>query len=279
LNELGEFPSEEEQTKIYSKLSSRIYPNSITIRVFDIGGDKFRFLDFEEPNPFLGLRGIRLLLENPALFKTQVRAILKSSINKNVKMMLPMVSTLKEVRESKRIIEECKTELKNEKVKFDEDIQLGIMIEVPSAAVMARDFAKEIDFLSIGTNDLIQYLMAVDRGNDLVSELYQEFSPVVVRTLKHIVDEAKKEKKPVSLCGEMAADTLAMPLLVGLGIESLSMSPSTVPYAKRIIRSCDYKKMKRLANKCNSSITEEEVKEEIEKFFTDNKITRTRQII
>jgi phosphotransferase system enzyme I (PtsI) len=279
LNELGEFPSEEEQTKIYSKLSSRIYPNSITIRVFDIGGDKFRFLDFEEPNPFLGLRGIRLLLENPALFKTQVRAILKSSINKNVKMMLPMVSTLKEVRESKRMIEECKTELKNEKLKFDEDIQLGIMIEVPSAAVMARDFAKEIDFLSIGTNDLIQYLMAVDRGNDLVSELYQEFSPVVVRTLKHIVDEAKKEKKPVSLCGEMAADTLAMPLLVGLGIESLSMSPSTVPYAKRIIRSCDYKKMKRLANKCNSSITEEEVKEEIEKFFTDNKITRTRQII
>ena len=279
LNELGEFPSEEEQAKIYSKLSSRIYPNYITIRVFDIGGDKFRFLDFEEPNPFLGLRGIRLLLENPALYKTQVRAILKSSTNKNIKLMLPMVSTLKEIRESKKLIKECKTELRNEKIKFDEDIQLGIMIEVPSDAVMARDFAKEIDFLSIGTNDLIQYLMAVDRGNDLVSELYQEFSPVVVRTLKHIVDEAKKEKKPVSLCGEMAADTLAMPLLVGLGIESLSMSPSTVPYAKRIIRSCDYKKMKKLANKCNSSITEEEVKQAIEKFFTDNKITRTRQII
>lgn len=279
LNELGEFPSEEEQTKIYSKLSSRIYPNSITIRVFDIGGDKFRFLDFEEPNPFLGLRGIRLLLENPALFKTQVRAILKSSTNKNVKMMLPMVSTLKEVRESKKIIEECKLELINEKVQFDEDIELGIMVEVPSAAVMVKDFAKEIDFLSIGTNDLIQYLMAVDRGNDLVSELYQEFSPVVVRTLKHIVDDAKKAKKPVSLCGEMAADTLAMPLLIGLGIESLSMSPSTVPYAKRIIRSCDYKKMKKLAAKCNLLHTEEEVKESIEKFFTDSKITRTRQII
>ncbi len=279
LNELGEFPSEDEQTKIYSKLSSRIYPDSITIRVFDIGGDKFRFLDFEEPNPFLGLRGIRLLLENPALFKTQVRAVLKSSTNKNVKMMLPMVSTLKEVRESKKIIEECKLELRKEKVKFDEDIKLGIMVEVPSAAVMAKDFAKEIDFLSIGTNDLIQYLMAVDRGNDLVSELYQEFSPVVVRTLKHIVDDAKKARKPVSLCGEMAADTLAMPLLIGLGIESLSMSPSTVPYAKRIIRSCDYKKMKRLAAKCNLLTSEEEVKEEIEKFFTDNKITRTRQII
>jgi len=279
LNELGEFPSEDEQTKIYTKLSSRIYPNSITIRVFDIGGDKFRFLDFEEPNPFLGLRGIRLLLENPALLKKQVRAILKASTNKNIKLMLPMVSTIKEVRESNKIIEECKQELRKEKIKFDEDIEIGIMIEVPSAAVMARDFAKETDFLSIGTNDLIQYLMAVDRGNDLVSELYQEFSPVVVRTLKHIIDEAKKAKKPVSLCGEMAADTLAMPLLVGLGIETLSMSPSTVPYAKRIIRSCEYKKMKKLADKCNLLHTEEEVKAAIEKFFTDNKITRTRQII
>jgi phosphotransferase system enzyme I (PtsI) len=279
LNELGEFPTEDEQTRIYSKLSSRIYPNSITIRVFDIGGDKFRFLDFEEPNPFLGLRGIRLLLENPALFKTQIRAILKSSTNKNIKVMLPMVSTLKEVRESKKIIDECKRELTNENVKFDEDIEIGIMIEVPSAAVMAKEFAKEIDFISIGTNDLIQYLMAVDRGNDLVSNLYQEFSPVVIRTLKHIVDEARKAKKTVSLCGEMAADTLAMPLLLGLGVEVLSMSPATIPYAKRILRSCDYKKAKRLANKCNLLNTEEEVKEIIEKFFADNKITRTRQII
>ena len=279
LNELGEFPTEDEQTRIYSKLSSRIYPNSITIRVFDIGGDKFRFLDFEEPNPFLGLRGIRLLLENPALFKTQIRAILKSSTNKNIKVMLPMVSTLKEVGESKKIIDECKRELTNENVKFDEDIEIGIMIEVPSAAVMAKEFAKEIDFISIGTNDLIQYLMAVDRGNDLVSNLYQEFSPVVIRTLKHIVDEARKAKKTVSLCGEMAADTLAMPLLLGLGVEVLSMSPATIPYAKRILRSCDYKKAKRLANKCNLLNTEEEVKEIIEKFFADNKITRTRQII
>jgi phosphotransferase system enzyme I (PtsI) len=279
LNELGEFPSEDEQTKIYSKLSSRIYPNTITIRVFDIGGDKFRFLDFEEPNPFLGLRGIRLLLENPALFKTQIRAILKASNIRNIKMMLPMISTLKEVKESKRIIEECKQELRSEKVNFDEDIELGIMIEVPSAAVMSKEFAREVDFLSIGTNDLIQYLMAVDRGNDLVSNLYQEFSPVVVRTLKHIVDEAKKAKKPVSLCGEMAADTLAMPLLIGLGVDILSMSPATIPYAKRIIRSCDYKKAKRLADKCNSLNTEDEVKEAIEKFFADNKITRTRQII
>ena len=279
LNEIGEFPSEEEQTTIYSKLSSRIYPNTITIRVFDIGGDKFRFLDFEEPNPFLGLRGIRLLLENPAMFRTQVRAILKSSVNKNVKMMLPMVSTLKEIRESKKIINDCKRELESEKVDFDEDIKVGIMIEVPSAAVMAREFSKEVDFVSIGTNDLVQYLMAVDRGNDLVSELYQEFSPVVVNTLKHIIDESKKSKKRVSLCGEMAADTLAMPLLIGLGLDSLSMSPSTIAYAKRIIRSCDYKKAKRLATQCLKMQSEEEVKAAIEEFFNKNKITRTRQII
>lgn len=279
LNELGEFPSEEEQTIIYSKLSSRIYPAEITIRVFDIGGDKFRFLDFEEPNPFLGLRGIRLLLENPAMFKTQIRAILKSSVNKNIRMMLPMVSTLKEIRESKKIIAACKKELKAEKIKFDEEIELGIMIEVPSAAVMAREFSKEVDFVSIGTNDLVQYLMAVDRGNDLVSELYQEFSPVVINTLKHIIDETKKSKKSVSLCGEMAADTLAMPLLIGLGLESLSMSPSTIPYAKRIIRSCDYKKTKRLAAQCLKMQSEEEVKATIESYFTKNKITRTRQII
>ncbi|MFI5236651.1 MAG: phosphoenolpyruvate--protein phosphotransferase [Ignavibacteriales bacterium] len=279
LNELGEFPSEDEQTTIYSKLSSRIYPKSITIRVFDIGGDKFRFLDFQEPNPFLGLRGVRLLLENPSMLKTQLRAILKASVNKNIKLMLPMVSTIEEIRETKKIFEECKKELRNEKIKFDRDIQVGIMIEVPAAAVMAKEFAHEVDFLSIGTNDLIQYLMAVDRGNDLVSKLYQEFSPVILRTLKNIVSAARKAKKPVSLCGEMAADTLAMPLLIGLGLESLSLSPSTIPYAKRIIRSCDYKKAKRLSDKCLLLPTEVEIKETIEKFFTKNKITRTRQII
>ena len=279
LNELGEFPSEDEQAVIYSKLASRIYPGTLIIRVFDIGGDKFRFLEFQEPNPFLGLRGIRLLLENPVMLKTQIRAILRSSTTKNIKIMIPMVSTLKEIRESKRIFEECKKELAEEKINFDQDIDLGIMIEVPSAAVMARDFSREVDFVSIGTNDLVQYLMAVDRGNDLVAELYQEFSPVVINTLKHIIDETKKSKKPVSLCGEMAADTLAMPLLVGLGLDSLSMSPSTIPYAKRIIRSCDYKKAKRLANQCLKLQSEEEVKELIEEFFTKNNITRTRQII
>lgn len=279
LEELGEFPSEDEQTRIYSNLSSRIYPQTFTIRVFDIGGDKFKLLDYKEPNPFLGLRGIRLLLENLGIFKTQLKAILRASTNKNIQVMLPMVSTIKEIRQSKAIIEECRHELKKDKIAYDKDMKIGIMVEVPTAALMAKEFAAEVDFLSIGSNDLIQYLMAVDRGNDLVADLFQEFSPAVVRTIHHIVREAKKSHKSVSLCGEMAADTLAIPLLVGLGLESLSMSPSTIAYAKRIIRSCSMENLEKLADDCLSYVTQEDVLARIEKFFKDNQITRTRNII
>lgn len=279
LDELGEFPTEDEQEEIYSKLASRIYPETLIIRTFDIGGDKFKFLDFVEPNPFLGLRGIRLLLENLNLFKTQLRAILRASRNKNIQIMLPMISTIEEIWKSNEIISECKKELKTAKIHFDNHIKVGIMVEVPSAAVMTKEFSEEVDFISIGTNDLIQYLMAVDRGNDLVSNLYQEFNPVVVRTIQHIVKEAKKNHKSVSVCGEMAADTLAIPLLIGLGLDSLSISPSTILYAKRIIRSCDYKKTKELAEECLTLKTQEEIINKLERFFTENNITRTRQII
>lgn len=279
LDELGEFPTEDEQAEIYSKLASRIYPETLIIRTFDIGGDKFKFLDFVEPNPFLGLRGIRLLLENLSLFKTQLRAILRASKNKNIQVMLPMISTIEEIWKSKEIITDCKKELKADKIHFDNHIKVGVMIEVPSAAVMSKEFSEEVDFISIGTNDLIQYLMAVDRGNDLVSNLYQEFNPVVIRTIQHIVKEAKKNHKSVSVCGEMAADTLAIPLLIGLGLDSLSISPSTILYAKRIIRSCDYKKAKELAEECLTLRTQEEIISKLEKFFADNNITRTRQII
>lgn len=279
LDELGEFPTEDEQEEIYSKLASRIYPETLIIRTFDIGGDKFKFLDFIEPNPFLGLRGIRLLLENLSLFKTQLRAILRASKNKNIQIMLPMISTIEEIWKSNEIISECKKELKAAKIHFDNHIKVGIMVEVPSAAVMSKEFSEEVDFISIGTNDLIQYLMAVDRGNDLVSNLYQEFNPVVIRTIQHIVKEAKKNHKSVSVCGEMAADTLAIPLLIGLGLDSLSISPSTILYAKRIIRSCDYKKTKELAEECLTVKTQEDIINKLEKFFTENNITRTRQII
>jgi phosphotransferase system enzyme I (PtsI) len=279
LEEFGELLGEDEQVRVYSNLSARVYPEVLTIRAFDIGGDKFKLYHYEEPNPFLGLRGIRLLLENESLFKTQIRAVLRASSHKNIQFMLPMVSTLKEITESKKIIEECKKELKSEGIDFDKNIKVGIMVEVPSAAVMAKDFAKVVDFFSIGTNDLIQYLMAVDRGNDLVSQLYQEFHPAVIRTISLIVNAAQKEKIPVSLCGEMAADTLALPLLVGLELASLSMSPATVLYAKRIIRNFNFEDAKKLSEECLSLADEIEVINKIEEFFKKNNITRTRNII
>lgn len=279
LSELGTFPEEEEQTTIYSKLASRMYPKFVTIRAYDIGGDKYRLSEYKEPNPFLGLRGIRFLLENKTLFKKQIRAVLRASENKNIKFMIPMVSTIEEIQQSFELIKECKAELKKEKIKFDNQIKIGIMVEVPSAAVMAKEFSEYMDFVSIGTNDLIQYLMAVDRGNDLVSNLYQEFSPVVIRTIDFIVKGAKANKVPVSICGEMAADTLAIPLLVGLGLDSLSMSPATLLYAKRIIRNFEYKKAKALALECLECKTENEIQKKVKKFFEENNITRTRNII
>ncbi|MCJ7552998.1 MAG: phosphoenolpyruvate--protein phosphotransferase [Ignavibacteriaceae bacterium] len=279
LNELGEYPNEDEQTNIYEKLASRIYPDVCTIRAFDIGGDKFRLFDYKEPNPFLGLRGIRFLLENKGLFKTQIRAVLKASVIKNIKFMIPMISAIEEIWETKNLINECKEELRKEKVKFDENMKLGIMVEVPSAAIMAKELASEVDFLSIGTNDLIQYMMAVDRGNDLVSNLYQEFSPVIIRTIYHIVRDAKMQNVPVSLCGEMAADTLAIPLLIGLGLDSLSISPATILYAKKIISSFSYEAAKTLADECRHSKSEKEIQEKVIKFFENNNITRTRNII
>ena len=279
LEELGEFPNESEQTRMYENLATRIYPAPIIIRAFDIGGDKFKFFSFTEPNPFLGLRGIRLLLENEKLFKTQIRAVLQASKTKNIQFMLPMISSITEIRKSLSIISACKEELRMAKIPFDKHMKIGIMIEVPSAAVLTYELASEVDFISIGTNDLIQYLMAVDRGNDLVSNLYQEFHPAVIRTLSHILTEAARANKLASLCGEMAADTLAIPLLIGLGLQVLSISPTTIPYAKRIVRSISYKKAKILAHECLLCVTEKEITDKLEKFFTENSITRTRNII
>lgn len=279
LDEFGGFPSEDEQTVIYSKLASRVYPLICTIRAFDVGGDKFKLQDYQEPNPFLGLRGIRFLLDNPVIFKEQIRAVLKASVHKNIKFMIPMVTTLEEVWKTKKLIDECKKELRKDKIPFDSKIKIGIMVEVPSTAVMSKDFASEVDFFSIGTNDLIQYLMAVDRGNDLVADLYQEFSPVVIRTIHHIVQGAKEFETPVSLCGEMAADTLAIPILVGLGLHSISMSPATILYAKRIINLFSYKKAKAMAEECLQMKTEKEIQQRVLKFFEENNISRTRNII
>lgn len=279
IEELSYLPEEDEQTKIYENLATRLYPKTATIRVFDIGGDKVKVWEFKEANPFLGLRGIRFLLENLTIFKSQIRAILKASVHNNLKIMLPMVSTIKEVRNSKKIIQECMQELSQENIPFDKNIKIGIMIEVPSAAVMAKEFACEVDFLSIGTNDLIQYLMAVDRGNDSVSSLYQEFHPAVLRTLVHIITQGKLGNAEISMCGEMAADNLALPLLVGMGLDSLSVAASAIPSIKRTIRALNFEKAQKLVDECLQSSMEEEAIAKVQKFFEEFNIPRTRTII
>lgn len=279
IEEMGEFPDEADQQKIYENLSHRVFPEIVTIRAFDIGGDKVRIFDGHEANPFLGLRGIRFLLHNPGLFKSQIRAILKASINKNIQFMLPMVSTLDEIRETKKLMNECKSELDAQDISYDNSLKVGVMIEVPSAAFMIRDLAKEVDFFSIGTNDLIQYMMAVDRGNDLVANLYKEFHPSVLRVLSRIIKEANEYGVPVSICGEMAADTLAIPVLLGLGLRSISVSPSVIPYAKRVIRASNYQKCVELADKILKYPTDEDIIKEVEHFFQQNSINRTRNIL
>lgn len=264
------FPDEEQQYNIYKKIAEQIYPGTLIIRSFDIGGDKVLPVDLHEPNPMLGWRGIRLLQDNPHLFKTQIRAVLRASQNKNVKLMIPMIASIDEVRNAKMLIEECTRELKNEKHQFDKNMGIGIMIEVPSAAVMTREFAEEVDFISIGTNDLIQYLLAVDRGNDIVSRQYQEFHPSVVRTLKHIISEGKKAGTFVSMCGEMAADPFAIPLLVGLGLDSLSVSASAIPLIKNIIRNLNYKELCALADDCLELRTESEINTKLHDYFNSH---------
>lgn len=279
IEELGEFPDEDTQTRIYSDLSSRIYPDTVTIRAFDLGGDKTRLFHPSEKNPFLGLRGIRFLLDNKELFKQQIKAIMRSAMNRNIRFMLPMISTIKEIRETKELIKQCKTELELSGQRFTDNFPLGIMIEVPSAAVLATQLASESDFFSIGTNDLIQYMMAVDRGNDLVVDLYQEFHPAILRTLSYILEDTKESGIKISICGEMAADSLAVPVLIGLGLKSLSVSPVAAPSIKRTIRSFTYSRAKELADECLKCSSEEEVIEKIQAFFAEFNIQRTRYLI
>lgn len=261
------FPDEEQQYNVYNRIAEQIYPNHITIRAFDIGGDKVLPVDLHEPNPMLGWRGVRLLLDNPPLLKAQIRAVLRASSHKNVKFMIPMIASISEMRRIKAMVDECKKELIKEGKRIDKEMALGMMMEVPSAALLTKEFAEEVDFISIGTNDLIQYTMAVDRGNDIVSKQYQEFHPAVVRLLAFIISESKKVGTPVSLCGEMAADPFAVPLLIGLGLESLSVSASAIPQLKKIIRSLNYKELKEMADECLSFRTEKEINNLLHSFF------------
>ena len=266
----GDFPTEAEQIEEYSQISSAVYPNKVTIRTYDIGGDKLLPSSEKENNPFLGWRGIRLCLDRENIFREQLRALLISSVKKNIQIMLPMISSVDEVRRTKKIVEELKDELRKEGYEFDEKIKLGIMIEVPSAALLADELGKEVDFFSIGSNDLIQYLLAVDRGNELVSSMFQEFHPAVIRSLKKIIEDAHKNNIKVSLCGEMASIPLAALLLLGLGIDELSVLPGVFAEIKQIIRCSKYVEIKNLVGECLTLPTESEIRNKITDYYNNN---------
>ena len=267
LLERDDFPSEEEQYIEYKKLADRIYPHRVIMRTFDIGGDKVAPASAEEANPFLGWRGIRVGLDKPDLFMNQLRAMLRASTRKNLCIMFPMVTTISEVRKAKEYIRKAKAELRAQGIKFHDKIPIGVMIEVPSAALMVSLIAAEVDFLSVGSNDLTQYLLAVDRGNTLVSKLYSPFDPSVIITLKHIINGGHKQGIWVGICGEMAGHPLAVPLLVGLGMDELSVVPAILPEIKKIIRSIDYSEMQEVATKALNLSTSDEVEKLMLRFF------------
>lgn len=269
--EAGDFPSEDRQVEEYSHIANVTYPNIVTIRTYDIGGDKLLPRSEKEDNPFLGWRGIRICLDRVDIFKEQLCALLKSSTKKNIKIMFPMISSVSEVRAAKEVLDEAKKELDLTETSYDKDIKVGIMIEVPSAYFLADELAKEVDFFSIGTNDLIQYILAVDRGNEYISGLYLQFHPAVLRAIKSITDAAHRNKIKISVCGEMASDPIATPLLVGFGIDELSVVPSIFPEIKQIIRKINFKDAKRLADEILTLPTESEIKKRVKNFY-DNKI-------
>lgn len=256
-------PDEEKQYKAYKEVLESMGEHPVIIRTLDIGGDKkLPYLKLEdEMNPFLGLRAVRLCFAQPELFKTQLRAILRAGVYGNAHIMFPMISNVQEVRQAKGILEECKEELRKEGIPFDEHIKVGIMVEIPSAAVAADIIAKEVDFFSIGTNDLCQYSLAVDRMNETVSYLYQPLSPAILRLVKMVIDAAHNagEGKFTGMCGEMAGDPKAALILLGLGLDEFSMSASSVPQIKKIIRSVEISHAQAIAEKALSLDTEEAV--------------------
>jgi len=231
------FPSEEEQFNFYKQVAIKSKNRPVIIRTLDIGGDKQLpyFGIPPENNPFMGYRAIRICLDQPEIFFTQLRAILRASVFGNLKIMFPMISNLSEVKQAKESVNEVKLELKNAGIDFDRSIELGIMIEIPSAALIADILAREVDFFSIGTNDLCQYTLAVDRMNGKVSALYNHFNPGVLRLISYVIEQAHKQNKPVGLCGEMASDPLAALLLSGMGLDEFSMSAGSIPSIKNIL--------------------------------------------
>ena len=267
-----DFPSEEEQFEAYKKIAESLENKRLVIRTLDIGGDKdLKYMKLpKEENPFLGYRAIRIYLDNVDLFKVQLRAILRASSYGNVAIMLPMISSIEELRKSKEIIEEVKQELKTKNIKFNENIEVGIMVEIPSSAVMADEFAKECDFFSIGTNDLIQYTIAVERGNEKLVNLYSHFNPAVIHLIKSAIDGAHKNGILCGMCGEAAGDVKFIPLLVGLGLDEFSMNANKILKARKLIIDLNFEECKELANKVLKLESTEDVKRILDTICSDN---------
>lgn len=258
------FPSENEQVDWYYQIAERAYPYPVTFRAFDVGSDKYtQGLPKQENNPALGFRGIRFLLQRPDLFKKQIRAVLRASRLKNVKFMLPMISSINEVTRSIAIINECKKELDNRNLEYNKFMPIGIMVETPSAALMADKFANYVDFFSIGTNDLTQYVLAADRTNELVTEIFDTFHPAVLRLIKFTIDAAKAKNIKVGICGEFAGHADATHLLIGMGIDDLSASPSVLLELKHRIRKSNYASAKVLADELVECESSDEVRKKI----------------
>lgn len=268
--EQGDFPSEEDQYSQYKFLAEYIYPKTVTIRTFDIGGDKILPESQKELNPFLGWRGIRICLDKKETFLAQLRAILKASTGGNLKIMLPMISGIEEVKKTFQYLEEAKSQLRQANIRFDEKIQVGVMIEIPSAVLLADELGKMVDFFSIGTNDLVQYSLAVDRDSSLVCDMYEKFHPAVLRLIDMTVKSAARNNIPVSVCGEMASDPYASLLLIGMGVTELSVVSTQYLQIKRLIRLVNYGKSQEVAAKVLSMSTINEVKSYIEDCFNKN---------
>jgi len=263
-------PTEDDQFEAYKKVLEGMKGKPVVVRTMDIGGDKhLPYLPLpEEMNPFLGYRAIRISLDRQEIFRTQLRALLRASAFGNLRIMFPMIGTLQEFRDAKKVFEEEKANLVNDGVKVSDDIQLGMMMEVPAAAVLADQFAKEVDFFSIGTNDLIQYTMAADRGNEHVSYLYQPYNPSILRLIKHVIESAHKEGKWAGMCGEAAGDNTMLPLLLSMGLDEYSMSATSVLRVRSLMKKLSTKDLATLADRAvNESITNEDNKKLVEEYL------------
>ena len=261
-------PDENKQFEFYKAIAAKLNPGMVVIRTLDIGGDKeVKCFDLpKEDNPFLGLRGIRVCLKYREMFKTQLRAILRAAAFGNIKMMFPMVADITEFRAAKELIDECCRELESEKQDFNGDIEIGVMVETPAAVMISDMLTEECDFISIGTNDLTQYVLCADRINENVSEYYRMLSPAIFKALKTAIDNAHSNGKWAGICGELGGAAIAIPILVGLGVDELSMNGQMLPEAISIIRSLDYGRCKAAAEELLSLKTEEEIKTFLQNF-------------